>query len=393
MDKITNDNKDCDGIEANNGEAISFLNPIVEVTSNSASVKSVVFSVEPSVNRMPSPSSSCWGTIGARLERIKGFLFAFVSAFFISLTGVLAKQAHLLSAWEQICILSSLLITVMLIVACSKRLSPLGDRKQLPFLLVRGLTSLSNTICLYISLTYIAPSDMIAITNSSLIVTAVLSRLLFGEKLSIAHMVATVLIIGGVLLIAKPSFLIHTSSSTTTPTSSIGIILAIMAAISLSLGLINTKKLCMMNTHWSINAIYGSYFAFPVCFTVGLIMWNMGLIRPDGCDPLLLATHYMFSCLSALSGIVGYIMMTKAFACEDATKISIAKSTDVFFSSLLQFVILGVSMDVWSLSGSVAIFSGISIVLIFKLVDAKRNDSKKSDDTSSCFVKFLFTKF
>ena len=337
----------------------------------------------------PSTSSSCWGTIGARLERIKGFLFAFVCAFFISLSGVLAKRAYLLSVWEQICIMGSLLVVVMLIVACSKRMSPLGKRRQLPFLLLRGLTSLSNTICLYMSLIYIAPSDMIAITNSSVVFTAVLSRLLFAEKLSIAHMVATGFIIGGVLLIAKPAFLIHSS----TPVSTIGIVLAIMAAISFSFSSINSKKLCMLNTHWSINAIYGASFSFPVCFTVGLIMWNMGLIRPDGCDPLLLATHYIFSCMSALSGIFAYIMMIKAFACEDATKISIAKSTDVFFSSLLQFVILGVSMDVWSLSGSVAIFSGISIVLIFKLVDAKRNDSKKSDDTSSCFVKFLFTKF
>lgn len=50
-------------------------------------------------------------------------------------------------------------------------------------------------------------SDVSALNNLSIITTAIIARFILGEKLSIAHLISTILSITGVVFILRPSFL------------------------------------------------------------------------------------------------------------------------------------------------------------------------------------------
>jgi hypothetical protein len=73
------------------------------------------------------------------------------------------------------------------------------------------------------------------------------------------------------------------------------------------------------------------------------------------------------SCLS----VIGQIFLNIALRYEDATKIAITKTVDVFFSFNLQYILLDISIDTLGLLGACSILTGTFFVLIFKLFENK----------------------
>jgi hypothetical protein len=59
------------------------------------------------------------------------------------------------------------------------------------------------------------PSNVVTFLHTSIIITAFLSRMLFKEKLTLAHFVAVFLSFVGVILISKPAFLFPRKKSPT----------------------------------------------------------------------------------------------------------------------------------------------------------------------------------
>ena len=342
----------------------------------------------------------------AFVVRIRGILFAFLAAFCFSLSGIFVKKAYALNSLEQICVICLVTFVAMLPIIRRMRLPLLGAPHQRRFLVLRGTVGLFAIIFFYSSLMFINPSDALAISNASLVVTACLARCMFGDKIGIAHLVSIVLIVVGVILIAKPTFIFPTTKNDVTSSTSsnvlIGVLLAVAAAISYGFVNIILKKLAMLDTHWSLVSIYIVYFGLPVCAALSLLFWHMGFTHTNSNSQTLafFAEHAAYSLASGAAVVVGFVALNKAFACDDATKVSIAKTTEVFFSALLQLLILGVHVDVLSMCGSVAIFVAIVLVVMFKLVDdkrstraAKKRKDKKKRGALERLVDCLFVKF
>jgi drug/metabolite transporter (DMT)-like permease len=170
----------------------------------------------------------------------------------------------------------------------------------------------------------------------------------------------------------------------------IGISLTISAALFFGLLSILIKKLCNEKVHWSVNTIYGSYLGLPICLGISLIFYITDYSHKDLKSELPdLPYHILYSSCSAIFGILGQVFFNISLTLEDPTKISIAKTSDVFFSYLLQLIILNISVDFLSIIGSVSILVGTFIVLSFKILEDKLKNSTKN----SCFKKALLFNF
>jgi hypothetical protein len=87
-----------------------------------------------------------------------------------------------------------------------------------------------------------------------------------------------------------------------------------------------------------------------------------------------------YSSLSAWISLFGQILLNISLKYEDATKIAIAKTIDVFFSAVLQYLLLNISMDYLNMLGAGSILLGTSFVLIFKIFENKYEVYKMAED-------------
>lgn len=94
-----------------------------------------------------------------------------------------------------------------LVIVRWKNESFFGPKKKMWLLTTRALAQVLALIFFYSSMKLLAPSDVSALGNTAIIFTAILSKIFLKEKIGIPHLISVLLIISGVILIAKPTFL------------------------------------------------------------------------------------------------------------------------------------------------------------------------------------------
>lgn len=142
-----------------------------------------------------------------RLCKIKGFLFIFVYGFFFALSTIFMKRSYLLAGSDNSVIRNILQFSMMTAIIYVKKLNFFGPKEQRILLSVRGFLGQCAMVSLHFSVSFIAPSDSVAITNSSLIVASIMAKLFLKEKFTIAHFFSLFLTIIGIVLISQPTFL------------------------------------------------------------------------------------------------------------------------------------------------------------------------------------------
>lgn len=346
--------------------------------------------------------------LNQKLTPLKGCFFAFLTAISWSVSNVFIKKANVLADFDQLVILNIVTIILMIPIMCYTKQNPIGISGQRFLLSCRGILSVIGLICLYTALRFIPPSDLSATGHVSIIVTALLSRIFLKEKLGIPHIFALGLTIFGVTVISKPSFLFDFKQSQNNATSTsniagnefsadvlfkIGISLVLGSAVIFGSIQIIIKKLCNNNVHWSVSTIYAAYYGLPITAGISFTLYMLGYSHKNLHNELdLLPVNLAFSILSAVFGVTGSVFLNIAFQYEDATKVAIAKTSDVIISFILQLIILGIKIDLLSVIGSLAIVFGTFVVLGFKLIENKYEKSVSKKKKNS-FEKFLFFKF
>jgi drug/metabolite transporter (DMT)-like permease len=293
----------------------------------------------------------------------------------------------------------------MTLLRC-KNLSPLGPKKHRKLLLIRAFVGTIGLVTFFFAFKLLDPSDCLAITHTSVIITSILARIFLKEKLTFAHLIALVLTACGVVFIAKPrsifnSIFNNTSSNTSifttnnysnetinqsmdtsyqsTINTSIGIVIALFCALSSSTVQVVLKKLCTQKVHFSIVIIYVTYVGIPVTFTISLALILTGFSHENFSANLhLLPTQILYSCIGGVLGVLSQILLNLSLQYEEASKIAILKTLDVFFTFLFQYLILNISIDMFSFIGSCSILFGTFIILSFKLIDNRMIQKQKS---------------
>jgi drug/metabolite transporter (DMT)-like permease len=292
-------------------------------------------------------------------------------------------------------------LIVMILILRYKKLKLLGPKKEFRLLFIRGLVGSIALICFYFSIMLLNPSDSVTLVHSSLIITAVCSRIFFKEKLTIAHIIAILLTVNGIIFISKPSFLfpvvkiivIDQENATLsmpinqTTTSLIddsftetikslkplfGVLFAMGSACGTSAVFFTLKKLTSKKVHWASTTIYVCWTGIPFSMILSAFLIFYGHYHKDIKSELnMLPMDLFYSCFGACMSIIGQIFLNIAFRYEEPTKIAITKTVDVFFSCVLQYFLLNVTLDMYGLVGSCSILIGTFLVLLFKLLENK----------------------
>ena len=351
-----------------------------------------------------------------KLIKYRGYFLGICAAFLLSFSKVILKKSPLLAGSDHSLIRYVIQFIFLLAIIKYKKLNLLGPnpkvRKMLSF---RGFVGAVGMIFLHFAITLIAPSDTVAVTHSSVIITAILARIFLKERFSIAHILSLVLTVTGILLISQPSFLFknlmqkHPSLSllsnnkygsvnasynlknfTSIKNSRayentlinyslyIGIFLTLCGALTTGIVQITVKHLCNKKVHYSIIIIYSSYFGMPLSLLISLALYFTGFsyknLNSFDTQSILFQVFYSFS--SAVVGLAAQICLSLALKYEEASKIAIIKTTDLIFTFIFQSYLVNIEKDYLSSIGAYLILGGAFLVFVFKFIEKKFNHDK-----------------
>jgi drug/metabolite transporter (DMT)-like permease len=315
----------------------------------------------------------------------------------------------------------ALQLIVMAIIIKWKKFSLLGIKEHRKLLTLRGFFGFLGLMSLYFSVKLINPSDSTALSNTKLIILAVLARIFLKERFTTIHIFSLCLTIAGIVLISQPSFLIKPFSTmlnneihnntgeshranknnnlglSVSMQSYLGISLALFSAFAGSVVSILIKKLTNIKAHFSILIIYAAYIGLPTSLAITLVLRLTGAQKSNRNfnDMYNLSMQIFYSISSASCGILGQILLTNSFKHENVTKIAVLRSTNLFWAFLLQYIFLDIEANIFSLSGVILIFSAILFTIIAKAVEKRlqQNHQAKEIVKYTFIEKFLFFDF
>lgn len=102
-----------------------------------------------------------------------------------------------------------------------------------------------------------------------------------------------------------------------------------------------------------------------------------------------------FSVISALCGVFSQVLLNFAFDHDDTSKATILRSTEIFFTFILQYFLLNINPNVFNLAGAVMIFLAAAFILSYQMADKKYNSNKntaegENKNRSLCHKIFFF---
>jgi len=289
--------------------------------------------------------------------------------------------------------------SIFLPVAIYKKQNILGEKGQRLMLSIRGIFGSFGLLSIYFAVSMVNPSDAIALFNCGVILVTLFARIFLNEKLTFIHIVALLFTVLGVMLISQPSFLIANNllsnqtisqNFTTNDTSSqaktydksfLGYSLSMVGALSYTVVSIVLKKLANKKAYLSVVLLYATYYALPVSFVISVILYITGVDKRErtiftgSFDEL--KYEIVFALLGGMLSVCSQILMNLAVQVEDASRVSILKSTDLLFIFLLQYFILGIQSSLSNTLGAILIFLGALLVMIYKIIDKKHTKALK----------------
>ncbi|CAF0810789.1 unnamed protein product [Brachionus calyciflorus] len=315
----------------------------------------------------------------------KGIFYALLASFFFALSGNITKYCYYFNGSEQASIRYVFQLIIMLIIAIYRKENLLGEKDERGKLFLRAFLGFTGLLSSTLSYKIIDPSETVSIGNSRILIIAILSRLILKEKLTLCHLVALVMTSMGVILITQPSFLIqkNTSNSTLTIGEEIqikrimGISFALIGACCAATVSILLKKLANKKVHYSVSIIYASYLGLPICSLISIILLYTGNEKKPEIDTISLIYQYLMAILSGLVGLFAQVCINLAVITEDVTKVSLVKSSDLFFSFILQYFLLDIHSNLYSVSGALLILASVTMVMIYKIIDQKFTEKHK----------------
>ncbi|CAF0959453.1 unnamed protein product [Brachionus calyciflorus] len=358
----------------------------------------------------------------------RGYFYSLLSAFLYSLAQVLLKRSKWLSGSDHSTIRYTTTFIVMIIYMKCNKLDLAGPKKEFNLILIRGLLGSFALISFYFAFMFINPSDVVSLSHSSIVITALISRIFLKEKLTLAHILSIFLTAIGVMFISKPSFLfqieneiLNTSLNNDTDfvileTSSsyklgMGIAMTFLCSLFTGLVYLVLKKLSNSKVHWSYSTICVSWFGLPLSIALSMTLIQLGYYHQNiGAEKHDLPMDIFYSLIASFLSLLGQILLNISFKYEDATKIAIIRTIDVFFSFLLQYLVLSIPIDTLSIFGAMFILVGTFFILLFRLIESKYEKYKirrqevdimtndqtgkpKKKSIKSVLVKLVFFKF
>jgi drug/metabolite transporter (DMT)-like permease len=388
----------------------------------------------------------------SHIKPIEGYFFGIMFAFSMCTMNLFVKMAPALDGSNHALVRYTIQFIILVSLIKYYRVSFFGPREQRMLLVLRGVVGALAVIIGFFSVRYMDVSDVETLTNSALIITALISRIFLKERLTVTHIVALVLTIAGVVFIIRPSFLFgiehdiknifvkppvkievnSTVLTTTMATTSmllqnstigfnmttraemrtvrslidkqkahikdhsnrefietcLGVTLVLMSAVCQSIAQVVIRKLCLVKVHYAVNSMYPALIGLPMSMFVSGLFYQFKWIKYEEYATSDILVQVGYSVCGGVMGTFGLIFLNLALKFEDATKIGMVKTNVGIF---LAFILQYIVLDIEVDSfGALGALFVISATLSVMLL--KLFDKRIAESKNSC-VRFFTQKF
>jgi drug/metabolite transporter (DMT)-like permease len=363
---------------------------------------------------------SCDLIVKNLIIKSRGFLIVFLSSMFVGLSQIYIKKCYIFSGSEQTFLRYLLTMICMSLIVYFKKVKLFGYKDIKSLLISRALFGIFALICLTFAVKLIDPSDAMGLYTTKIIVVVIVARIWLKEKMTISYIIALILMIVGVFLITKPSFLVelirdyfgeaHLVNETSNETVSnvsiknsilspnfhtvfenvMGISIVLFGAIGAGYNQVLLKQLSNKKIDFSVMLWYVSAFGIPICIVISLLLMAVGLRKGaltemQSLTRIQLSQQVFYSFLANSFGILAQVLFYMSLKYEDASKASVYKLMELIFVFVFQYLILSIIPDIFSITGATLIFIGALLVLVFKIIDAKH--TKKMNSMTEMYLR------
>ncbi|KAJ3337131.1 hypothetical protein HDU93_001557 [Gonapodya sp. JEL0774] len=298
-------------------------------------------------------------------------------------------------------------------------------REVRPLLVLRGLFSSVSTVCYYYALGQLKLSDAVVMAHTNPIWTGLLAVYFLGERWGVLEATVTLVCLFGVLLIAKPSFLLAllptftgtgstpqpvpqsddtptdmsfpsasaaaaaaaaSFSTTATPPLSSPPLLPVLAALG-SAFVGSCAGICVRKVGLRASPIQ-LLFAFSLFTTLASLASLAALPDQPWVLPRRWETVALYAVV-AVCGVVGQTLSTMGLQREKAARASTIGYTQIVYSFVWGWLLWGEVPDWFTVTGSVVVVAGVVVLTTAKHKDAGgagkvagaglKSDTKKVD--------------
>lgn len=269
------------------------------------------------------------------------FFFSLMSAFVKSLGGALPSQ-------EIVLVRSAVTLGYSYALVRWAGKAPWGTNRKL--LLLRGLFGLGGVSCFFWALTALPLADATVLHYTNPVITALLAALVLGETLGRAEIGGALLSLGGVALIAQPSFLFGEIGGAGLNLAYVGV--ALGGAFFSSCAYVTVRKLRATEDPLVI-VLY-----FPLVATLGSIpltataqpawptLWEWGV--------LILGV--------GVTAQVAQVLLTNGLHAERAGRAMSMTYLQIVFAAVWGALFFGEVPDLWSVAGAALVVGGTLLV-------------------------------
>lgn len=233
------------------------------------------------------------------------------------------------------------------------------DKKAILWRSVMGTAAMLTTFYALSSRT-LGLGDTVTLLNLMPVFLSVLAPIFLGERTPKAVALGIALALGGVVLVVRPTFLfgesIHHILAPDLPGPSAGTTaaVAVLAAVFASIAMMLLRRVGQKETAEAIS-IHFSAFATVVLAIIALFDLHLPTARDLG---------FMFG--AGICGGLGQIAMTRAYAAEQAARVSAMSYLSVVASAVLGAAVLGERPPAIALAGMVLVIGGGVVVTFAK---------------------------
>jgi drug/metabolite transporter (DMT)-like permease len=278
-----------------------------------------------------------------------GVAYIVGAAFFWSLTSLFVKFVGQGGMSSQQIVLIRAVVTLIysrILIWWSDEASLWGTNVKLLWL--QGFFGFATLSCFFFALTKLPLADATVIHYTNPVFTALIAAAVLGEKLRASELFGALASLGGVALIAQPSFALGGSSAALNLTY-VGI--ALLGAICASSAQVLIRKL--RETEHSLVVV----FYLPLAATLG------GLPTAAGTE---LQWPTLWEWVMLVGGVAGcaqaaQVLLTKGLHNEKAGRAMVVSYLQIVFAAAWGLLVFGETMDSLSVAGALLITVGTSL--------------------------------
>jgi drug/metabolite transporter (DMT)-like permease len=270
----------------------------------------------------------------------RGVRYAAVGALSFSLMSAFAKLVGARLPSQEIVFFRAIVVTSLTYYALRTRgIYPWGPKRGL--LLLRGLLGYAALSCFFWAVIRLPLADTTVIHFTNPVWTALLAALFIGEVLRGWEVILAVVALGGVLMVARPGFLLGDASGL----DPVAVGAALAGAILSAAAYVAAKKLT--RTHDPLVIV----FAFAVVSLVGSIPPTLsGFVMPSGLEWLILLAV-------GLGAQGGQVYITKALQVENAGRVMAVGYLQIVFAAAWGLLLFQEAPDRWTALGATVIIA------------------------------------